>query len=295
MRFVLYGTYIPAAQLTAVARWAEALGFAAISVPDHVVYPHETATPYPYEGDPETGLAPWDPDCEWPDPFVSATAILGATQRLQVITGVCVLAMRDPLVVAKSIATIDALFPGRFALGVGAGWLREEYEILGQDFDTRGPRTDEAIGLLRALCRGERVAHDGRFFQVPPVTMRPAAPTGVRILIGGDAPAALRRAGRLADGMIPPLNSWPRAAEHLESLARIRAEAGRADEPFEYIGAASRARTPQALGAMAELGIDTVHVDPFALYVRRYGGLSLDERRAAMERYARELMAPVTG
>lgn len=294
MRFVLYGTYIPADQLVAVARWAEELGFASISVPDHVVYPHQTATPYPYEGDPETGLAPWGPDCEWPDPFVSATAILGATERLEVITGVCVLAMRDPLLVAKSVATIDALFPGRFTLGVGAGWLREEYEILGQDFDTRGPRTDEAIELVRALCGGERTEHHGRFFAVPPVTMRPAAPTGVRIYIGGDAPAALRRAGRLADGMIPPLNSWPRAADHLREIARVREQSGR-DGPFEYVGAATRARTPQALGAMAELGIEAVHVDPFALYVRRYGGLSLDERRSAMERYARELIAPVNG
>jgi probable F420-dependent oxidoreductase len=295
MRFVLYGTYVPADQLTTVGRWAEELGFAAISVPDHVVFPHVTATPYPYEGDPETGLAPWGPDCEWPDPFVSATAILGATQRLEVITGVCVLAMRDPLIVAKSVATIDALFPGRFTLGVGAGWLREEYEILGEDFDTRGPRTDEAIELLRALCSGERTEHHGRFFDLPPVTLRPAAPTGVRVYIGGDAPAALRRAGRLADGMIPPLNSWPRAGEHLQTLARVRAEAGREATPFEYVGAATRARTPKALASMAELGIDTVHVDPFALYVRRYGGLTLDERRAAMERYARELIAAVNG
>jgi probable F420-dependent oxidoreductase len=294
MRFVLYGTYIPADQLVSVGRWAEELGFAAISVPDHVVYPHETATPYPYEGDPETGLAPWGPECEWPDPFVSATAILGATERLEVITGICVLAMRDPLIVAKSVATIDAVFPGRFTLGVGAGWLREEYEILGQDFDTRGPRTDEAIELLRALCSGERVEHHGRFFDVRPVTLRPAAPTGVRIYIGGDAPAALRRAGRLADGMIPPLNSWQRAAEHLRTIARVREQSGR-DEPFEYVGAATRARTPQALASMAELGIDAVHVDPFALYVRRYGGLTLDERRAAMERYARELIEPFTG
>lgn len=295
MRFVLYGTYIPADQLVTVGRWAQELGFAAISVPDHVVYPHETATPYPYEGDPETGLAPWGEDCEWPDPFVSATAILGATEHLEVITGVCVLAMRDPLIVAKSVATIDALFPGRFTLGVGAGWLREEYEILGEDFDTRGPRTDEAIELLRALCSGGRVEHHGRFFDVPPVTLRPAAPTGVRILIGGDAPAALRRAGRLADGMIPPLNSWPRAAEHLERLRQVRADAGRAGTPFRYIGAATRARTPEALAAMAELGVDAVHVDPFALYVRRYGGLTLEERRTAMERYARELIRPFNG
>jgi probable F420-dependent oxidoreductase len=207
VRFFLYGTYIPADQLVETAQLAERLGFAGITIPDHVVYPFETATSYPYAGDPKTGRAPWDEHCEWLDTFVAASAILASTERLQVLPGIFVLPMRDPLIVAKGASTLGALFPGRFLLGVGAGWLREEFEILGFDFETRGPRSDESIEVLRKLFTGDRVEHEGRFFSFPALNMRPAPQPPVPIYIGGDAKPALRRAARLGDGILPPLSS----------------------------------------------------------------------------------------
>ena len=292
VRFYLYGTYIPAEQLIEVAGLAEELGFAGITIPDHVVYPHETATPYPYAPDPVTKRAPWDDTGEWLDTFVAASAILASTERLQVLTGIFVLPMRDPLLVAKSASTLGALFPGRFILGVGAGWLREEFEILGFDFDTRGPRTDEAIEVIRKLLTGERVSHTGRFFSFPDVTMRPAPSPTVPIYIGGDAPPALRRAGRLGDGILPPLSSQRKSAEQIAVIEAARVAAGRTD-PCDYIASAVTARGPDDVLALAELGVSGVHVDPFQLYVRRFGGLSMDERRDAMKRYAAEVMGPV--
>lgn len=294
MRFVLYGTYIPSEQLVAVARAAEELGFDAITIPDHVVHPSHPRTPYPYAPDPVTGRTPWDASCEWPDPMVAAAAMLGATERLKILNGIFVLPMRDPLLVAKSASTLDAVYPGRYALGVGAGWMREEFEILGFDFDTRGPRTSEAIEVLRKLWTGDAVAHEGRFFSFPEVTMRPAPATPIRIYIGGDAKPALRRAALLGDGILPPLASETRTAEHLETLAALRAEAGRTG-PFDYVAAAVKAPTPDAIAEIGALGVDSVHVDPFQLYVRKYGGLTLDERRAALERYHREVIEPING
>ncbi|MCW2991793.1 MAG: hypothetical protein JWM73_2387 [Solirubrobacterales bacterium] len=294
MRFFLYGTYIPTDQLIEVARLAEELGFAGISIPDHVVYPHETATPYPYAPDPATGRAPWDESGEWLDPFVAASAILAATERLIVITGIFVLPMRDPLLVAKGASTLGALFPGRFILGAGAGWMREEFDILGYDFDTRGPRSDEAIEVLRKLFTGERVSHEGRFFSFPDITMRPVPETPVPIYIGGDAPPALRRAGRMGDGILPPLSSTRRSAEQIATITAIREEAGRT-EPFDYVASAVAARTPDEIRAMADLGVESVHVDPFQLYVRRFGGLTMPERREALERYAAEVLGPSGG
>jgi probable F420-dependent oxidoreductase len=289
VRFFLYGTYIPADQLVAVARAAEACGFHGITIPDHVVYPHDTATAYPYAPDPKTGRTPWDEACDWPDPMVSAGAMLAATERLTVLTGIFVLPMRDPLLVAKAASTVAALSPGRFILGAGAGWLREEFEILGYDFDTRGPRSDEAIAALRALWTGERVSHGGR-----DVTMRPAPPVPIPIYVGGDARPALRRAALLADGILPPLNSQRRTAEHLETIAGLRAEHGRTG-PFDYVAAAAGIGTPDGIAEIGALGVESVHVDPFALYVRRYGGRTLDARRAALERYADEVIAPLAG
>jgi probable F420-dependent oxidoreductase len=295
VKFFLYGTYIPADQLAPVAMAAEELGFDAISLPDHVVYPFEVQTPYPYAKDPATGRAPWDESGEWPDPVVASAVVTAVTTRLRAITGVFVLPMRDPLLVAKAFSTLSAVSPGRVILGIGAGWMREEFEILGFDFATRGPRTDEAIEVMRRLWTGGRVGHDGRFFAFPDVAMQPAPAGGaVPIYIGGDSPPALRRAARLGDGCLPPLHSQPRTAEHLATIARIREEHGRTG-PFEYVASAVAMGSPQELMTLAALGVESVHVDPFGLYVRKFGGLTLDERRGALKRYAREVIVPVNG
>ncbi len=291
MRFVLYGTYIPADELVAVAVRAEALGFDAITLPDHVVYPHAYDSPYPYSRS-ESGRAPWSEECEWPDPLIAATAIAAHTSRMRIVTGVFILAMRDPLLVAKMLATLDILSAGRVILGVGAGWLREEFEILGRDYDTRGPRTDEAISVLRTVWSGERVSHRGEHYAFPDISMRPAPSAPVPIYMGGDSKPALRRAARLGDGMLPPLNSYGRTRENLEFIESARSAAGR-DRPFEYIAAASRCSEPEEIAALAELGVPSVHVDPFALYVQEFGGLTLAERFAALERYAEEVISPL--
>jgi alkanesulfonate monooxygenase SsuD/methylene tetrahydromethanopterin reductase-like flavin-dependent oxidoreductase (luciferase family) len=148
--------------------------------------------------------------------------------------------------------------------------------------------------VLRKLWTGESVAHDGRFFSFPPVTMRPAPERPVPIYIGGDSPPALRRAGRLGDGILPPLGSHAKTAEHLAIIDRERAEHERT-APFDYVASAVHVRAPEDLTALEQLGVTSVHVDPFGLYVRRFGGLTLDERRTALERYAREVIAPYNG
>ncbi len=291
MRFFLYGTYIPAGQLVEVARLAERLGFDGITLPDHVVYPIGSDTAYPYSRS-DTGRAPWDESCEWLDPLVAAASVLASTQSMTVITGILVLAMRDPLLVAKGASTLGVLFPGRFILGVGAGWLREEFEMLGYDFETRGPRSDEAIAVLRKCLGGGRFSHEGTFFSFPEVTMEPTPDRPVPIYVGGDSRPALRRAARLADGILPPLSSQPRTADLLDTVGAIRAEIGRT-EPFDYVASAIGCRSAGELIELTnEAAIDSVHVDPFQLYVRRYGGLTIDERRDALERYTAEVMMP---
>lgn len=121
--------------------------------------------------------------------------------------------------------------------------------------------------------------------------MAPAPDPDVPIYMGGDSAPALRRAAQLADGMLPPLNSQQRTPANLATIMRIREQCGRRAD-FDYVASAVKSRAPDELVQLAEHGIRSVHVDPFQLYVRRYGGLSMQERREALHRYADEVIRP---
>ena len=204
MRFTLYppaycaypmftGTWERSAPLGAVlevARMAEASGFDALGLPDHIAM----------SGHSEQALAQWGP--RWPDCLVAAGAVVGATSRLRVYTCVLIPAYRDPLVAAKQLATIDAISGGRLLVGIGVGALEPECELLGVPFATRGARTDEHIRAYRELWSAQRASFDGRYVSFrdvvcdPKPVQRPHPP----IYIGGESDAALRRAARYGDG-----------------------------------------------------------------------------------------------
>lgn len=293
MKFVIYGTYIPADQLVEVARDAERLGFDGISIPDHVVFPHSYGSSYPYPAKSSGDRAPWDEGCEWPDPLIMATAMTAATERLRVITGIFVLPMRDPLLVAKAVSTLAITSNGRFILGVGVGWLEEEFKALGAQFRRRGKRSEEMIDVMRKAWSGERFSHSGEFFELGEMTMRPAPSRPVPLYLGGDSAPTIDRAARLADGMLPPLNSEKTTAKNIATITERRRELG-IEAPFEYIAPATSAKEP-GIEELAAAGVESVHIDPFAMYVQRYGGLTLEQRRESLERYAEEILRPVNG
>lgn len=290
MRLVLYCTYVPADEIVAVAVEAERLGFDGISFPDHVVYPLGHGSRYLYTSD---GSTPWDERMDWPDPFAAMAAVAARTERLLLLTGILVLPLRHPLFVAKSTATVDAISGGRLGLGIGVGWLREEFEALDLDYSRRGRMTDESIGVLRRLWTGEPTEHEGETWSFPEVTVRPPAAHPIPIYVGGKSAGALRRAGRLGDGFIPPVGTEEETGALIAEVERIRVEAGRDEEPFEVIAPATVAAGVEDFRRLAKLGIDTVRVDPFALYVQKYGGLTLEQRREALERYAAEVIEPL--
>jgi probable F420-dependent oxidoreductase len=292
LRLYVYCTYVPAEQIVPLAVLAEELGFDGISFPDHVVYPITYDSPYPYTAD---NRAPWTQEMQWPDPLLVIATMAARTTVLRFITGVFILPLRHPLIVAKALATLDVLTNGRVELGLGVGWLREEFEALGQDFGTRGRRTNEAIDVMRKVWSGEPVEHHGEFFHFDPIVMQPAPTRPVPIYVGGSSPAALDRAARLGDGFIPPVTTQPQTRRLIEDVSERRAQCGRTERPFEVIGSAVECRTPGEFEAFAEIGITMVRVDPFALYGRSYGGMSFDERRRHLERYADEVLRPMRG
>jgi probable F420-dependent oxidoreductase len=213
-------TAIDLDHLIPIARAAEAAGFTGVSLGDHLFFPERVGSPYPYTAD---GSAPWKPSDPWPDCWVTIAAMAAATARLRFTTGVYIAPLRHPIVLAKAIGTVARLFPGRVVAGFGAGWLREEFDILGEQFDRRGRRMDEMLALMRRLWTGEMVEFHGEFYDLPPITMSPPPREAPLIFIGGHGEAALRRACN-NEGWIGVHRSFEDTEDALRTIAAIRAE-----------------------------------------------------------------------
>ena len=199
---------------------------------DHVVYPEQMKARYPYSAD---GSVYWDGAYPWPDPWVLIGALSMVTTRLRFITSVYILPLRHPFIVAKSVGTAAVLSGNRVILGGGVGWMRDEFDLLGADFTTRGARTDEIVEVLRLLWTGEMVEYHGTHFDFDRLQMSPAPTASVPIYLGGESEPALRRTARIADGYISVPHTVPETAALIATLAALRTEAGRSDVPFQFL------------------------------------------------------------
>jgi probable F420-dependent oxidoreductase len=180
-------------ELLRLAQHAEALGFEGITLGEHLV---TFATQYDRYDYSRNNLIRWYPETDWPDPWVQIGALSQLTTRLKFLTTVYVLPLRDPFNAAKAIATAANLSEGRVLLGVGVGWQATEFDVVGQDFKTRGRRTDEMLALMKKLWTGKAISHEGEFYRMPPLQMAPGLAQPLPILIGGTSPAALERAAQ---------------------------------------------------------------------------------------------------
>ncbi len=181
-----------------VARAAERAGLDSVWVADHVVYPLYGDSEYPYRG----GGVPFEPEDGFLDAITTLAVVAGVTSRVRLGTSILVAPMREPLQLAKAVATLDVLSNGRVVLGLGAGWWKEEFDALGAEFEARGRRFDEQLAILQSLWRDGRLEHHGRFFDFDEVVCepRPVQPGGPPLLIGGMGERAHRRAATLGDG-----------------------------------------------------------------------------------------------
>jgi probable F420-dependent oxidoreductase len=236
----------------------EASGFASLWVSDHVVMPRVVASRYPYADD---GVASWATDDPWYDSIVALAMAAAVTESVELGTAVLVLPQRQPVVLAKQLASLDRLAGGRIVLGVGSGWLAEEFAALATPFESRGRRTDEWIDLLRACWSGRPPAIDGQHYQLPAdVVCEPTPARPIPILVGGMTRPALQRARRHGDGW---LGIQP--ADALD-VAAIETVAGQLDgverRVLRIVGSTGRAQEiAAALPALADAGITDVVVD----------------------------------
>lgn len=185
----------------ALAEGAEEAGIESLWTVEHVVIPEGYASPYPYS---PSGKMPGGETAPIPDPLAWLAFVAGLTKTVRLCTGILILPQRNPVVLAKELATIDVLSGGRLEVGVGIGWLAEEFKAIGVPFSERAARTDEYIRALRALWSDDET-FDGEFvsFARARSNPKPAQPGGVPIVIGGHTKAAARRAGRLGNGFFP--------------------------------------------------------------------------------------------
>jgi len=288
VRFSVSFAFQPVDHLVPLARAADELGYHAISVPDHVVDLEELATPYPYTAD---GSRRWDPETPYPDPWVLIGSLAAVTTRVRFFTSVYVPALRSPFQVAKTVGTAAVLSGNRVSLGVGVGWCREEFELLGQPFRGRGRRTDEALELLDALWQPGWTEFSGEFYAAPRLTMNPSPTARVPILVGGLSDVAFERAAR-HDGWIGDLFTIEEAAGHAARLAELRERNGATGE-FSVVTALTDAFLPEHFATAEERGVTDVWTAPWAYY----SGLAatLDQKLEGMERFAAEVMAPLAG
>jgi probable F420-dependent oxidoreductase len=228
--------------LVAVAQAAERLGFDSVFAAHHVVLPYERESKYPYQRS-GTEIA-MSPGMQWLDPLVALSVVAGATDRIGLGTSVLVLPYRNPVNLAAEAAALDVLSDGRFILGVGAGWMREEFVTLGLEPSERGARTDEYIQVLRTLWTQDPASFSGRFvsFDGTVLATTPRTEGGPPIWVGGNNDAGLRRALRHGDGW-HGFEVYPEEIPELrERLERLGAEVGR--DPGELVLSVARGLIP---------------------------------------------------
>lgn len=263
MRFgIAYANAGPFAQPEvggALARLAEQAGFESLWTVEHVVVPEGYQSTYPYSS---TGRMPGDEGVDIADPLTWLAWVGGQTSRITLATGILILPQRNPLVLAKEVATLDRLTAGRVVLGVGIGWLREEFDALGVPFEERGARTEEYIEVLRAAWTQDSPTYEGRFvsFTGAKSNPKPAQPGGVPIVVGGHSEGAARRAGRFGDGFFPGRGDVETTAHLIAVMRKAAEEAGRDPDAVE-ITCAGRFDA-ESVERYAELGVSRMMLPP---------------------------------
>ncbi len=231
-----------------LGRSAEAAGFESIWTVEHILYPEGYESQYPYDA---SGKMPGTSENPIPDPLIWLSYVAGATTTLRLATGISLLPERHPVTYAKEVATLDAMSGGRVELGIGIGWLKEEFEALGIPWERRGPRTEEYMEVMRRLWAADDVSFDGEFVSFANITSNPKPANGrVPIHIGGHSRAAAERAGRVGDGFWPGKGDL---GELYDIVRQTAADAGRDPEAIEMTGQHPGIFGDDPAGAVEEL------------------------------------------
>lgn len=247
-----------------LARAAEEAGWDGIVIPDSVCYPEASDTKYPYTTDGDRHFLEDKPLLE---PFALVAALGAVTTRLRLNTFVVKLPIRQPVLVAKTAASLAVMTDNRFGFGVGLSPWPEDFQVTGTEWRTRGRRMDEMIDIIRGLSAGGYFSYDGTHYQIPRIKICPVPDRPIPILIGGHSEAALRRAARVGDGWMHAGGGDTGDLErYLERLTTLRREFGRESVPFEIHVISLDAYHIDGVRRLESLGVTDVIVgfrDPY--------------------------------
>ncbi len=246
--------------LTHLAQTAERVGVESLWTVEHVVIPVGYASTYPYD---PSGKIQAPDQVPIPDPLVALGYVAAVTTRIRLATGIIILPQRHPLYVAKEVATLDVLSHGRVILGIGVGWLAEEFQALGIPFEERAARTAEMVRALRALWKDEAAPFQGKFYRWPKVEShpKPVQKPGVPIVVGGHTELAARRAARYGDGFFPGVAEEAKLKDLLAIMRDECAKLGRDPKTIE-ISAGRASPDLDGVKRLRDLGVSRFMVPP---------------------------------
>ncbi len=252
---------------TRFARAAEDAGFESLWAVEHVVVPAGYESTYPYD---QSGRMPGGEDSPIPDPLIWLAHVAAVTSRIRVATGILILPQRNPVVLAKELATLDVMSGGRLQLGVGVGWLEEEFDAIGVPFARRGARADEYVAAMRALWSQRPASFHGEFVDFDDCILLPQPTAGtVPVHVGGHTEASARRAGRLGDGYFPGKGSHDELAHLFDVVRSTAREHGRDPSSIELTSAGRGAigsRAHEEIEALAAMGVSRVILPSFLFW-----------------------------
>ena len=286
MKFCNMLSFIENEQLIDSAVFSEEVGFDSISVSDHIVLPEVIDSWYP---DTPDGKPFFTATTDWtfPEPWVTLAMMAQATSRVQLMQSIYIPAARHPIEVAKATGTLSVLSGNRLALCCAVGWMKEEFDVYGVDFHTRGRRTDEAIAVLRKMWSGEIVEHHGEFFDFPRLRILPQ-PGNMPVYVSGPADRVIKRAATIGDGWMSRMSKVEDMPPSLDKLKGHLRAAGRENDPFEVIMVAENPWGLDDVKRAEDLGITQMILLPafFALRTKS----SFDEKRRYWEGFAENVI-----
>jgi probable F420-dependent oxidoreductase len=247
--------------ITATAINAERLGFSTVWAPEHIVLLERFSSRYPYSRGQDL---PIRLDTALLNPFIALTYAAAQTKRVRLATGICIAPEYHPLLLGKLAASLDYLSGGRFALGIGVGWLEEEFKALGIPWERRSKRTREYVEAMRSLWGDELSKYQGEFVQFDGARSYPKPIGGARlpVLVGGQTEAALKRAAQYGDGWCGFNLTAEETAENIKRLRQLLKENNRTEDGFEFSMSPLASSTPSDLKSYRDAGVDELYLTP---------------------------------